>query len=59
MARGAEGLCAFGTGADAAQVVVAVNAGRVAVVEAELDGVVADDGGGCGAGLGLELGEGG
>src|SRR5580704_6742567 len=54
---GAERLGAFGAGADGAEVVVAVDAGGMAVGEADLDGVVADDGGGFGAWLGLEHGE--
>src|ERR1700676_2909789 len=57
MACGAEGLGALRAGEDAAKVVVAVDARGVGVVETELDGVVADDGGGGCAGLGLEHGE--
>jgi hypothetical protein len=54
---GAEGLGAGRTGADGAEMVVAVDAGGMAVGERELDGVVSDGVGGFGGGLGLEHGE--
>lgn len=50
----AEGFGAFGAGADAAEVVVAVDAGGVAVGERDLDRVVADGGSLLRAGFGLE-----
>ena len=52
----AEGLGAGGTGADSAEVVVAVDAGGVTVGEGDLDSVVAYGGSGFGAGFGLEHG---
>ena len=55
---GAEGFRAFGAGADAAEVVVAEDAGGVAVGEGDLDGVIADGGGLLCAGFGLEHGQG-
>ena len=57
IAGGAEGLAAFGAGTDGAEVIVAVDTGGVAVVEGELDRVVADLRGGGGFGLGFEHGE--
>ena len=54
---GAEGFGAFGAGADVAEVVVAVDAGGVAIGEAELNGVVAHHCGSLGARLGLEHGQ--
>ena len=54
---GAEGSGALGAGADGAEVVVAEDAGGVAVGEGDLDGVVADGGGLLRAGLGFEHGE--
>src|SRR5258708_10899413 len=53
-ASGAEGFGAVSAGADAAEVVVAVDAGGMAVGESDLDGVVANLSGSFGAGLGLE-----
>ena len=50
---------AGGAGADGSKMVVAVNAGGVAVGEGELDGVIAYGVSGFGGGLGLEHGEGG
>jgi hypothetical protein len=53
-ADGAKGFGALGTGADRAEVIIAVDSGGVAVGEADLDGVVAHGGGGLRAGLGFE-----
>ena len=44
----------FGAGTDVAQMIVAVNAGGVAIGEADLDSVVTHHGSGLGARLGLE-----
>jgi len=55
--RLAEGDFAGVAGAVSAEVVVAEDAGGVAIVEIDLDGVVADLRGGIGAGLGLVHGE--
>ena len=52
--RRAEGFGAFSTRADTAEMVVAIDAGGVAVGEADLDRVVAYPRGGLGAGLRLE-----
>src|SRR5450432_1116271 len=54
----AEGLGAGGAGADGSKMVIAVDAGGVAVGEGELDGVVAYGIGGFGGGLGFEHREG-
>ena len=51
---GAKCSCAIRTGADGTEMVVAEDAGGVAVGERNLYGVIADLGGGFGAGLGLE-----
>src|SRR6266849_1450868 len=51
---GAEGVGAVSAGANAAEVIVAVNAGGVAVAEGDLNGVIADLRGGFRARLGLE-----
>ena len=51
---GAEGFGAVGAGADAAEVVVAEDAGGVAVGEGNLDGVIADCCGFLRAGFGFE-----
>src|SRR6266436_8357724 len=51
---GAEGFGAVSAGANAAEVIVAVNAGGVAVAEGDLNGVIADLRGGFRARLGLE-----
>ena len=48
-----ESLGAFGARADVTEVIVTIYSGGVAVVEAQLNGVVANDCGGLGAGLGL------
>src|SRR5580704_7580749 len=53
----AERLGAGGAGADRAEMIVAIDARGVAVGEGDLNGVVADRGGGFGAGLGFEHGE--
>lgn len=50
----AEGFAAFGAGADAAKMVVAVDAGSVAVGEGDLDGVIAHRSGGFRARFGLK-----
>jgi len=52
--RGAEGFGAVGAGADAAEMIVAVDAGCVAVAEGNLNGVIADLRGSLRARLGLE-----
>ena len=52
----AEGFGAGWAGADGAEMLVAVNAGGVAVGKGELDGVVAYGVGGFGAGFGFEHG---
>ena len=52
--RGAKRFRTLGAGADAAQVIVAVDAGGVAVGEGDLNGVVADGGSLLRARLGLE-----
>ena len=54
--RGAEGFGAFRAGADAAEMVVAINAGGMAIGKANLDCVVAYLRRSFGAGLGLEHG---
>src|SRR5256885_4458177 len=54
---GAKDFGAFTAGADVAQVFVAVNSGGVAIIEGDLDGVVADRGGCLRARLGLEHGQ--
>ena len=54
--RGAEGFGAFSAGADAAEMVVAINAGGMAVGEAKLNRVIAHLCGGFGPGLWLEHG---
>ena len=54
---GAEGSGAFGAGTNVAEVIVAVDAGGVAIAEAELNGIVANDRGGLGARFGLEHGK--
>ncbi len=51
---GAKGFGAFGAGADVAEMVVAVDAGGVAISKADLNGVVAHLRSGLGARLGLE-----
>ena len=56
--RRAESFCAFRAGADAAEMVVAIDTGGMAVGEAELNRVIAHLCGGVGPGLRLEHGKG-